>query len=44
MKPHFPLIKSSENIQFVSAIAVAAGPALRTQPTVSVSAAIYIGH
>lgn len=47
-KAHFPLIKSSENIPFVSASAAEArpGPA-RRQPTVSVdyvAAAIYIAH
>lgn len=45
MKAHFPLIKSSENIPFVSATAAETGPGLHSQPTVSVdyvAAAIYI--
>lgn len=47
MKAHFPLIKSSENIPFVSATAAETGPGLHSQPTVSVdyvAAAIYIAH
>lgn len=36
MKAHFPLIKSSENIPFVSATAAETGPGLHSQPTVSV--------
>lgn len=47
MKAHFPLIKSSENIPFVSAIAAETGPGPHSQPTVSVdyvAAAIYIAH
>lgn len=46
-KAHFPLIKSSENIPFVSASAAEARPGSRRQPTVSVdyvAAAIYIAH
>lgn len=47
MKAHFPLIKSSENIPFVSATAAETGPGLHRQPTVSVdyvAATIYIPH
>lgn len=47
MKAHFPLIKSSENIPFVSATAAETGPGPHSQPTVSVdyvSATIYIAH
>lgn len=47
MKAHFPLIKSSENIPFVSATAAETGPGPRSQPTGSVdyvAATIYIAH
>lgn len=46
-KAHFPLIKSSENIPFVSASVAETGRGLPSQPTVSVdyvAAAIYITH
>lgn len=47
MKAHFLLIKSPENIPFVSATAAETGPGPHSQPTVSVdyvAAAIYIAH